>query len=40
MPRSAIIGVCACVLTSPGSSAPGTARTGASDSGAEVRGPT
>ena len=40
IPRSAIIGVCACVLTRPGSSAPGSARTGADVGGASDRGPT
>jgi hypothetical protein len=39
-PRSASIGVCACVLTSPGSSRPDSARTGAPVDGAATRAPT
>ena len=39
-PRSASIGVCACVLTRPGSSTPDSARTGADDAGAAARAPT
>jgi hypothetical protein len=39
IPRSTAIGVCACVLTRPGSSAPGSVRTGASVDGALCRGP-
>ncbi len=39
-PRSAIIGVCACVLINPGSRTPGRACTAASDGGASASGPT
>jgi hypothetical protein len=39
-PRSGVIGVCACVLTRPGSSAPVSSRTGAAVGGAATSGPT